>query len=394
MPDLHAFSLLACIAAVFALSLALSSLAADGSPITGSTLPTPGTVPAICPEPFTAGTPEGYEGLAGKDGGSRTSESMETERTTPSLRPVSPGPGNQTSPDVSGDRVVWTDDRAGNRDIYLSTAGKAARPIASSPGDEDYPSVSGVLVAYQRETGPGNTDVYLYRADTRRTIRLTGDPGRQERPSAGGGVVVWEDYREGTPVIWLYRAATGKSMKISGGEGPATRARTDGKRVVWQQEGKGGMYYVRVFDIASGKTTTVFPEEEAYTSKRLPVVSGDFVCYLDEYEPWRFSVELFDLRDGQRVPDPESSISQVSPDFSGDTVVWQQRDGGRQGVRYYRVSSKITGAVSSSGGDQELPSTDGKTIVWQEDRDGRYQVYRAAVPAASFARDSMDIKDT
>lgn len=388
MPDRHALSLLACIAAVLALSLALPSLAADGSTIPGNAAPVPGIIAAICPESFTAGAVEGQEGFSGKNGGCRTSESMETESISPSVRPFSPGPGNQTSPDVSGDRVVWTDDRAGNRDIYLSTAGKAARPIANSAGDEDFPSVSGLLVAYQRETSPGNTDVYLYRADTRRTIRLTGDTGRQERPSAGGGVVVWEDYREGTPGIWMYRVATGKSMKISGGEGPATRPGTDGKRVVWQQEGKNGMYYVRVFDIASGKTTTVLPEEEAYTSKQFPVVSGVYVCYLDEYDPGRFSVELFDLRDGQRVPDPESSISQTSPDFSGDTVVWQQRDGGRQGIRYYRVSSKVSGAVPSQGGDQELPSTDGKTIVWQEDRDGRYQVYRAAVPAASFARDS------
>ena len=301
---------------------------------------------------------------------------------------VSPGPGNQTSPDVSGERVVWTDDRAGNKDIYLSASGKAARPIANAPGDEEYPSVSGVLVVYQRDTGPENTNIYLYRTDTGRTARLTTDRTRQERPCVGGGIVVWEDYRDGTPAIWMYRVATGKSVKVSGGEGPATRPRTDGKRVVWQQEGKNGMYYVRVFDIASGKTTTVLPEEEAYTSKHFPVVSGDLVCYLDEYDPGRLSVDLFDLRDGQRVPDPESSITQVSPDFSGDTVVWQQRDGRLQGVRYYRVSSKVSGAVPSSGGDQELPSTDGKTIVWQEDRDGRYQVYRAAVPAASFGRDS------
>lgn len=294
---------------------------------------------------------------------------------------VSPGPGNQTSPDVSGDRVVWTDDRAGNKDIYLSTSGKAARPIANAPGNEEYPSVSGVLVVYQRETDKGNTDIYLYKADTGRTVRLTTDRTRQERPCVGGGIVVWEDYRDGTPAIWMYRVTAGKSVKVSGGEGPATRPRTDGKRVVWQQEGRNGMYFVRVFDIASGKTTTVLPEEEAYTGKSFPAVSGGLVCYLDEYDPGRYSVELFDLRDGQRVPDPESSITQESPDISGNIVVWQQRDGRYQRVRYYHVLTGASGTAGGPDGNQELPSTDGKTVVWQDDRDGRFQVYRAAVRA-------------
>ena len=68
--------------------------------------------------------------------------------------------GAKSRPAISGDIVVWTDERHGNRDVYGYDL-KAGREfvVVKSSGQQDYPHVDGKTIVWSDGRGP-NRDIY------------------------------------------------------------------------------------------------------------------------------------------------------------------------------------------------------------------------------------------
>ncbi len=74
---------------------------------------------------------------------------------------LSPRESWQTDPAISGDLVVWSDDRSGNSDLYLyDLAANAERPLVVAEGDQIQPAIDGGLVAFT-DSRNGNNEIYL-----------------------------------------------------------------------------------------------------------------------------------------------------------------------------------------------------------------------------------------
>ena len=72
----------------------------------------------------------------------------------------SPIGSRQSGPTISGDIVVWHDDRNGTWDIYaydLSTHGEFA--VCTGESDQEWPVISDQLVVWL-DAGSGNYDLY------------------------------------------------------------------------------------------------------------------------------------------------------------------------------------------------------------------------------------------
>jgi len=109
---------------------------------------------------------------------------------------ISPGPSMRYSPAISGDVIVWVDDRNGNLDIYgydLSTATEF--PVCTATGDQEIPSISGDVVVWQDKRGGTDWDVYAYDLSTQTEWVVCADAANQSLPATDGSVVVWVDSR-------------------------------------------------------------------------------------------------------------------------------------------------------------------------------------------------------
>lgn len=91
------------------------------------------------------------------------------------------GPGNNFAPDAAphGDRIVFASDRAGTFNLYTaSLSGGPVRGITSGPGFDFDPrwSAEGNDIAFLRDVGAGDNDLYVVHANGTGVRQLTNTP--------------------------------------------------------------------------------------------------------------------------------------------------------------------------------------------------------------------------
>lgn len=116
---------------------------------------------------------------------------------TGEIFPVVVAPRNQTEPHLVGDRLVYRDDRGDRMAIYLydfSTGGN--RLVNAAHGDRQFPQISGNMIIWQDFRGE-RWDLYGYDLNTSTEVILTSNPNQQTRPSISGNRVVFMNNRIG-----------------------------------------------------------------------------------------------------------------------------------------------------------------------------------------------------
>jgi len=138
--------------------------------------------------------------------------------------------GDQKNPDITGDKLVWQDDRNGNWDIYFKNpeTGKS-RQITSNPKDQKYCEISGnkIVFADWRDEGE-NGEIYLYNLKTEELKQITnneeikiggastGKPAKQVWPFIDNNWVTWTDNRTGFGSdIFAKNLETGEEIQVS-----------------------------------------------------------------------------------------------------------------------------------------------------------------------------------
>jgi len=239
---------------------------------------------------------------------------------------------DRLNPDISNNVIVWEDSRhtcpACPHDIfaYDLTTGREF-PIAVGPADETTPSISGTRVVWRSYDGKRHALLGQDLATGER-FEIASHPadGRffYGRPVIDGSIVVWSEY-EGNPksqphTIYALNLVTGQRVTVARVWYPGSEYDISGHRIAWTGP------LVTLYDIDTGQSRVLFQGWQAHA----PAIQGDLVVWADgrNYDYTGFDIYGYDLRFDRPFLVSAAPGNESEPDIDGEQVVWQQEQDG------------------------------------------------------------------
>lgn len=319
-------------------------------PATTATTMAPTPVPAWTPAPAgvevraSSGPSDDYPGPS--EGDTIVYEARRTESDSDiylynisdgKTTAVATGPALQTSPSLSGGRVVYSSSEMvkfersdADLSIYDTATGKTTR--LTLPGDQLYPRISGNIIAWQDEApGRSSVKVLLHDLVTNVTLEI---PSRTRAylPDISGGRVIWLD-DPASPAIYLYDISEESWRRVQERTGMKGTPDLDGQRVTWAAPVED-YDQVIVLDLETGKTSQVTDD---FSNHFTPSISGERVAWVD-FRYGNRDIFLYDLATGKEKAVTTAFGQQIAPRIWGCTVAWaDDRDGGSYDIYYERL---------------------------------------------------------
>ena len=284
---------------------------------------------------------------------------------------VTSGPGDKLFPVVSGNSIVWYDDRSASVQLYdipsgntSTLSGSTSTPIGLSyelaiagnnvvwtgvdpqaesdivflydiasgrlqqvtdgSGAPGYPGVSEEFVVWI--DGDELGDVYLYEITSGNITQVTDDPYEQLLADAGGNTMVWADNEtEGGDLDIAVASPDLPMIRLLGDDGDDSYpdVSSDGTRIAWINA-RGNQTAVYLYDLSTENITQVTDES---ASPDAVAVDGNYVVYSD----WRngnLDIYLYDISTGMETPITQDPYYQSLPEISGGVVVWMGNNTG------------------------------------------------------------------
>lgn len=125
--------------------------------------------------------------------------------STDTFVPIATDPADQFDPAISGNYIVYTDNRNGNDEIYMyDLFEERERRITTNIAGQTHPAISGDRIVWMDYRNGLNPDIYMYNISTRRQNPITLNASVQEYPAISGKNIVWADSRTGNWDIFVY----------------------------------------------------------------------------------------------------------------------------------------------------------------------------------------------
>ena len=233
---------------------------------------------------------------------------------------VAGGSGDQRLHDVSGDRIVYTDDTvAGGAEIFVYdiSAGNRAQISVSTPGEQNDPSIDGNTVVYVSANNAG-TEIGVVDLITGVFRLITTTNEAESAPIVAGHYVVYERrpfYGSSAVEVVLYDLQTDTEVDLGQGRDP----HTDGTTVVFASQSVLGDDDIVVYDIATATRQTLV-EPGGQTG---PHIDGDVMAYDDVNSSFELRVMIQHLPSGERKVISGAGIG-VLNDVSGRRVAYTE----------------------------------------------------------------------
>lgn len=297
--------------------------------------------------------------------------------------------GFQWFPSISGNRIVWSDNRNGGMDIYFyDIAGRRDAAIATAYNDQYMPRIYGDRVVWMdKRNMDGDTekwDIYMFDLLQNKEIPICTSPGSHKVPSIWADRIVWQDERNGNSDIYLYDLATGQERSVTLVKGNQMFPSIDGDRVVyldarentnftdiyyydlvlekefpvwvhnpnrpaaagvpvifgdkivWDVNWDNGNAYLYMYHIATGQIS-ILAEEAGTKTNRSSIyrvaIYGNWIAYT-LYKDGIRQVKVWDISAGKAFVPVPSQLGQDSPALWGNTLVWQDKSGSKDKIGY------------------------------------------------------------
>ena len=235
---------------------------------------------------------------------------------------------------------TWEDFR--NADIYLyNLATGRETPICVNAARQEFPDVSGNRIVWSDHRNGEYRDLYYYDLTTGQEHPLCTAPLGQYYPYIKGNRVVWLDYRgdSGTGA-YLYDFSTGQERRISSTEYAPV---VDGDRVLFKTDRNCPRADVYMYNIATQQESLLTYSENSHGALD---VSGDYAVYTRTSSD-RTSIVLHHLGTGmtKTVVERVSGVFYGPVCIDGDRIFWQE---GTK-TRIYQISTNTYYEFDSPG---------------------------------------------
>jgi TolB protein len=276
--------------------------------------------------------------------------------------PICTNAALQESPAISGNTVVWTDSRNGNKDIYgYDLASKSEFAVCTAAGNQYEPAISGNYVVWTDERND-TKDIYGVDLSSpgRVPFAIRIGAGDQYEPAVSGTRVVWTDASAAYGKIYFYNLATPATPPtavVDDGVN-ADQPAISGTLVAWCWAAS----YVYCQEIPSG-SKTLLSETDASSS---PAVSATRVVW-QEVDAGVGSIYGSEPGNDRVVICADGKYS-TQPAISGIIVVWRKAASaaGQGDIYGYNRTSQTSFAVCTDAGEQSQPAIDAGNVVWAD----------------------------
>ncbi len=285
---------------------------------------------------------------------------------------------DQTDPAISGNRVVYTDARNGNLDIYVYDVVSHAEfdLTPGTPNDQYLNDIDGSRVVYTNVTAAGG-DIYLYDLSVSMSTPLTAGSFAYG-PTINGNHVVWVEVGASYRNVILADISAWTKKTITADPVYVDAPRVDGDWVVWE-ELIGAVRQIRAYRISTGEYRTLTSDPSDH---RRPDVSGNLVVWAD-HRNGNWDIYSYDLNTGIERQVTSNSADQQYPRIDGTRVVWEDSRSGIPQIWTIDLNGGTEEVVSPSIHYQVLDSIDQNHIVWAENRYGNYDIFMFTIQLAN-----------
>jgi beta propeller repeat protein len=277
--------------------------------------------------------------------------------------------GDPIELDISGHRISYLDFVSPPNHMrvhsynFSTGVDTEITPVAAHRED---PSCDGDKVVWYEGDGAGLYE-YDFNAPVVGGTAIINSGTNSLEPNLSGSILAWSEWNNllGIYNIWFKQGAASTQITDLPNEQLALHPDVSGNYIVWYWQDVSGapsttkMYYYNVASPVSGGT--MFASGPSDQSD--PRISGNKVVYMDDIDGTDLELFLITLPGGtpQRITD--NLANDISPDISGNYVVWERNDQ----IFMYDIATGQTSQLSDSGigGFNENPKIDGNHVVWQ-----------------------------
>jgi beta propeller repeat protein len=204
--------------------------------------------------------------------------------------------GDQYDPAIDGSLVVFTDYRSSDTDVYyVDLTTMVEHPVIVAPGNQELTGVSEGLIVY---TDYRSSDVVVFNTADGTTQNITaadkesvGHPFNSIDPAISGGLVAWEDSRDGNMEIYAKYLPTGEERRVTDCTDVDAKPAVSGTTIVWLRAAAGGTCDIWSYDWSTQATRQISNTPDS--NERNPNIDGRKIVYRGES-----GIYLYDLATG------------------------------------------------------------------------------------------------
>ncbi|MDB4349685.1 S8 family serine peptidase [Omnitrophica bacterium] len=290
--------------------------------------------------------PDNYKGIykvdfTVSDNENTTKESIDIFTMYIEMEQITNDSFDQFDVRIYDNRIVWTDARDGNRDIYMyDIYNKREEQITDDPDDQYEPGIYKDKIVWTDERN-GNGDIFIYDISKDQEVKRISDPNRQSQPCIYEDKVVWVDERNGNEDIYMYDISEGEERQITYDVHKQSQPGIYGDRIVWSDERNiDPERWFRNRDIYMYDLS--LDQEKQITTSLLgqfsPAIYKDTIAFIWEYAivpRWVCGLFTYDISTGEETSLTCEAPRQVFPDIYEDRIVYY--GGAAHGIPYFSL---------------------------------------------------------